>query len=457
MASAFLLTPIYTKYMKPEEYGMVALANIFQSYLSIFIAIGIDSAFTRFFFKYRKRVITNALLSTSLISIIVISVVLYLLFIIIGPSVFTAIFNTPKFTYTSFGHFIFVTTLFSISYSIIAQYYRDTENLKAFTLLAIIYFICITIGSYVGIVTLRGGAQGSIIGKMIGTLVTMVIYLAVFFYKTGFIFKIKYARQLYIYGYPLVIYALLATTFESMDRFFLNKYFTLNDLGQYNLAFVIASSIGIVLNSLQAAINPNIYKLSNLTTVDRHKQINTIYKYMLWITLFIVVLCIAVSYPVIYYFINKNYHSCIIYVPLLSIGWIGRSYFMVYSNPLFFHGKTAYLPLINVISVLIGIIANFIFIKYIGIIGVCFAVVIIKISQALLTAYFTRKTGFYNQEEYCLSKIHVTVLFVIISVVLISTQIIPDTFGYGLKYSIPLIVFALFFLLFNLPKKNIID
>ncbi|MCW3070131.1 MAG: Polysaccharide biosynthesis protein [Bacteroidetes bacterium] len=449
MASAFVLTPVYTRYMSTAEYGLVALASIFQSYLSIFIAIGIDSAFTRFFFKYRKRAITNALLSTSLISILSISLVLYIVFLAVGPFTFSVVFGTASFSYQAFGHFIFVTAMFSIAYSIIAQYYRDTENLRSFTLLAVAYFICVTVGSYIGIVTFRGGAQGSIIGKMAGTLVTMGIYLGVFFYKTGFVFKIKYARQMYIYGYPLVIYALLATTFDSMDRFFLNRNFLLSELGKYNLAFVVASTIGIVLNSMQSAISPNVYKLSNSNDPERHAQINLIYRYMLWATLFIVVACIAASYPVILHFINPDYHGCLIFIPLLALGWMGRAYFMVYSNPLFFHGKTAYLPLINGISVIIGLIANYALIHAIGIMGICLAVVIIKISQALLTALFLRKTGLFHPVEYGLKGVNTGFILITAIVLAVSSGLVPDIYGMQLKYFLPLIGFAVLFLIFN--------
>lgn len=455
MASAFVLTPVYTQYMQPEEYGIVSLANVFQSYLSIFIAIGIDSAFTRFFFKYRKRAITNALLSTSLISILVISAILYIFLLFAGPGIFSVTFDTPYFTFEAFGHFIFVTAVFSIAYSIIAQYYRDTENLGSFTILAIAYFICVTVGSYIGIVVYRGGAQGSILGKMAGTLITMTIYLCVFFYKTGFVFKIKYARQMYIYGYPLVIYSLLATTFESMDRFFLNKYFSLHQLGQYNLAFVVASTIGIVLNSLQSAISPNIYKLSNLNDPERHSQINLIYRYMLWITLFIIVACVAASYPLISYLISANYHESVIFIPLLAAAWMGRSYFMIYSNPLFFHGKTIYLPLINGISVVIGIIANLVLIKSVGVMGICLSVLVIKISQALLTMIFVKRTGLYIAEEYELKAIHISFILILCSILLISLDFIPTVGGIQLKYALPLVVYLLLFLVFkNNPLKD---
>jgi O-antigen/teichoic acid export membrane protein len=453
MASAFVLTPVYTKYMQPEEYGLIALSNIFQSYLSIFIAIGIDSAFTRFFFKYRKRKITNALLSTSLISILLISLLLYLIFLAAGPMVFSLSFDAPAFSYSAFGHFIFITTVFSISYSIIAQYYRDTENLRSFTLLALAYFIFVTAGSYAGIVIFKGGAQGSIIGKMAGTVITMVIYLIVFFYRTGFIFKIKYARQMYIYGYPLVIYSLLAITFESLDRFFLNQNYSLNMLGQYNLAFVVASTIGIVLNSMQAAVSPNIYKLSNTNDPGRHAKINLIYRYMLWATLFIIVSCIALSYPVILHFINPGYHSCLVFIPLLAAGWMGRAYFMVYSNPLFFHAKTAYLPLINGISVVIGFASNFILLRAFGIIGICASVVIIRLSQALLTMLFLKKAGLYDPVEYELRTITITFIAVLAVVALCSSGIITDAYGIPLRYIMPLSCFIIFFLIFG-PAFN---
>ncbi|MGZ4118749.1 MAG: lipopolysaccharide biosynthesis protein, partial [Bacteroidia bacterium] len=335
------------------------------------------------------------------------------------------------------------------------QYYRDSENLKAFMWLALLYFVLVTCGTFLGIVVFKGGAQGSIIGKMLGTLLTMIFYLLLFFIRTGFKFKMRYARQMYIYGYPLVAYALLATTFDSLDRFFLNKNFSLGDLGQYNLAFVVASTIGVFLNSMQAAISPNIYKLANSNDPERHKKINSIYNYMLWATFFTVVCCIAVSYPFIYYYINPKYHSSLIYIPLLAAAFISRAYFMIYANPLFIHGKTLSLPIISIASVTVGVIANIILIRAIGIIGICFAVLIIKFTQALLAALYTKKVGLYDLIEYDLKSIHISFIIIIFSITIISTNIIPDIFGLQLKYILPLIIFTILFFVFNPQIKNI--
>jgi O-antigen/teichoic acid export membrane protein len=454
MASAFLLTPIFTKYLLPEEYGVIALSNVFQSFLAIFIAIGIDAAFTRFYFKYNKHIITRALLSTALICILSISAILYVLFIFIGEYVFKISFNVSGFTFNEFGQYIFITTTFACTYSIISQYYRDTENLKSFSWLAVIYFILVTSGSYIGVVIMGLGAKGSVMGKMVGTFITMILYLFIFFSKTGFIFKKKYAIQMYIYGYPLVIYAILATTFDSMDKLFLSKYFKLSELGHYNLAFAIASTIGIILNSMQAATSPNIYKLLNSNEDNNHEQINKIYRYTILATLFIIVSCIALSYPLLNYYINERYQSSIIYVPFLSLAFLARAYFMIYSNPLFFHGKTLYLPFINGILVVIGLVANYILIKQLGIIGVPISVLIIKLSQAFLTFLVIKKTLLYNKIEYQLNQVHTLSFFVILSVIITNSNIIPDINNVKIKYALPLITFLMFFLISTIQNSK---
>jgi O-antigen/teichoic acid export membrane protein len=439
MASAFLLTPIFTKYLLPEEYGVIALSNVFQSFLAIFIAIGIDAAFTRFYFKYNKHIITRALLSTALICILSISAILYVLFIFIGEYVFKISFNVSGFTFNEFGQYIFITTTFACTYSIISQYYRDTENLKSFSWLAVIYFILVTSGSYIGVVIMGLGAKGSVMGKMVGTFITMILYLFIFFSKTGFIFKKKYAIQMYIYGYPLVIYAILATTFDSMDKLFLSKYFKLSELGHYNLAFAIASTIGIILNSNED---------------NNHEQINKIYRYTILATLFIIVSCIALSYPLLNYYINERYQSSIIYVPFLSLAFLARAYFMIYSNPLFFHGKTLYLPFINGILVVIGLVANYILIKQLGIIGVPISVLIIKLSQAFLTFLVIKKTLLYNKIEYQLNQVHTLSFFVILSVIITNSNIIPDINNVKIKYALPLITFLMFFLISTIQNSK---
>jgi len=47
----FLLLPIFTHYMTPEEYGIVSTSLILISFLSIFFSLAIQSAISRYYHK----------------------------------------------------------------------------------------------------------------------------------------------------------------------------------------------------------------------------------------------------------------------------------------------------------------------------------------------------------------------------------------------------------------------
>jgi hypothetical protein len=70
-------------------------------------------------------------------------------------------------------------------------------------------------------------------------------------------------------------------------------------------------------------------------------------------------------------------------------------------------------------------------------------------SQALLTAFFIRRAGLYHPQEYDFGRIHFVFLLLTASILIISTDLVPLIGGVQLKYILPVILFAVLFLVFN--------
>src|SRR5690606_4560576 len=100
LASNFLITPFFTRYLSPEEYGILALAALFQAYITIFISSGIDGAFSRLFFSYYKKpALLNAFFSTVLCCVAGISAAYSLLLFTFGDEIFNLVFSNKLFTF----------------------------------------------------------------------------------------------------------------------------------------------------------------------------------------------------------------------------------------------------------------------------------------------------------------------------------------------------------------------
>lgn len=446
IASSFLLTPIYAQYLSPSEYGILAIANIVQGYLSIFLTLGIDGAFTRFYFAVRtdKRE-TDSLLSTSLISILVFSLLTAILLQLAGEPLMTAFINIPGITISNFIQPILLTTSLSMCYVVFCAFYRDSENIKSFAVIALVYFILMTSCSFYGVVILHKGVQGSIYGKLVGTLLTMSFFLPNFFVRNGLRFNSGLIKKMLSYGFPILIYGLLALLFETMDRIFIKKYYTLNDLGIYNFAFIITSVIGVVITSLQSAFNPVIYKNLLDISAENEPALNQIMKRFILTALLFASICLTISYFFILFLINKTYNASLYFIPILALSFIPRAYYIIYSYPLFTHNKTKILPLINGLSIIFGIIANYILMPVLGIYGIAISVVIIKTSQALAALFFIKRLNLYNDGVYNMTEINLASRLFFIFII-IYTCLIPYYNLDLLVFFIPLPLMTIFYL-----------
>jgi hypothetical protein len=157
------------------------MTTIFQTYLSFIIACGIDSGFSRYYFKYYKKpVLTSALFSTTLLSMTAVSIFFWVILQFSGDFLFHYFFADDSFRFSEYGNLIFVNSLFTLMYTLYSQYYRDRENVRSFTTLALTYMLLLTAGSLTGLFYI-GEAKGVIIGRTTGTVLTMIFFIVYFY------------------------------------------------------------------------------------------------------------------------------------------------------------------------------------------------------------------------------------------------------------------------------------
>jgi O-antigen/teichoic acid export membrane protein len=451
LASSFFLTPLFTNHLSKEQYGFIALATIFQTYLSFIITLGIDSGFSRFYFSYnRKPALTSALFSTTLLSMSILSVIVLVIFNFSGKFLFAFFFADSRFDFSEYGNLIFVNSVFTMMYSLYLQYYRDRENIRNFVALSLTFLILFTTGSVMGLYFI-GGAKGVIIGRTAGTTLTMLLFIIAFYSRNRFILKWSYAKRMYVFGYPMVFYSLLSTTFDSIDRFLINHYESLSKVGEYNMAVVAVSVIGIIINSLNSALGPSVFRIFSETRTGKDVRITQVYRSMLAASILASTLCIAVAAPVIHTMINAGYHGAIIYIPPLAAAFIFRAYYIFYSNPLFFYYKTFYLPVINLLSVVIGIVSGYLFLQWFGILGICLTVFMIKGSQALFAFLFAKRAGFYRDEND-LQQLNMLFLLICMAVVFIIVRQVEKGASDTILNTVPFLVSVVY--IFRLYRKG---
>ena len=393
VAANFFLAPIYAKYLTPEQYALVGLSTLVQTFLTFFMSLSLDSAFSRMYFKYERRArLRTGLLSTLLIISVIASLIVFLLLYFTGDLLFRSVFSVPAFQFSNFGYWIAIITFCNVAYTFFILYYRNADRIRYYLLLNVLFFFIPVAGTLAGLILFKQGPLGAVAGRAIGCLAVMLPLILLFLAKTRFLIVKAFIYPALKYALPIIPYQLIFAGFLYLDRFFLLYYFSPHVFGVYNFAALLSGLIPVFLNALANATNPAIYreltKNNDLEKVQRYNHM------IVFAAIAVISACIAFIVPAMRLLISSSYADSYSYVGLIFLSYLPYVHYLVFALPLFFWGKTRSFPVVAIFSLLAGLTFNFIMIPQIGIWAVCLSLFSIRITQ-LLTAYlFNKKFGY---------------------------------------------------------------
>lgn len=452
IAVNFLLAPLYSHYLLPDQNGILGQANMYQGFLAIFLGLSIDGAFTVFYFDYYKKPkILNAYISTLMAFLFLMGIAFTIILFFCGDFLLSFFQKNTVFTYSKYGIWIVILCLSTIIQSIFLSYHRNAQNVKKYAMVSLSYFFVSVAFILMGVVYFNAGAFGSVVGRSVGYLFVTLILLLFFYYKVPFFFKFKFLKTSLKYSVPLVPYLLLLTLHANIDRILVERNFTLHDLGIYNFAFLISGTVSVLIYAIHNTLNPSVYKLLHEDEEKNAPRVNQFFKIFQLVNLFIMCAGLAVVNPFVELFIDKNYHSILPYIGVLFLAYIFKVDYIIYATSLFFYRKTKWMFLITLTSFAIGLGSNFILIPIFGVFGVCLSVLVINFTQMLVVYFLISKYNFHKKPYFNLKENHM--FSAAILGVFFLLYYIFSFLHINLKYInyVPLISF-LFLIPFSLPS-----
>lgn len=422
MAANFVMVPLLTSHLTTEEYGLLSVSNIFQGVIAVFMLIGLDAALARFYFRYyKKRKLLHANYSTGILFILGLSAIIFVLLYFFGDNLLGLLFKNDRFHFHDYGIATFFLAISTILYTIMLAYYRNEENIKMYATLSIMSLFALVGGILIGVVYLEKAAYGNIMGRACAMSLMILVYLIIYFKGKPFIFRLKSLKPMLQYGLPFVPYFFLLLASSSLDQWIIERKLQLNILGEYNFAFQLASLCSVFTYAIYNAIGPRVYKLmsEDESGYKNEEAIANLLRLFHLIVILIVVGEIAIIAPVLELIIaNKEYHNSLYFINLLILSWLPHMYYMLYSIPLMFFNKTKFLPVITFIGLSVGVLINLLVTPIWGIIGVCFATIVIKITVFAASYWIGTKQGILHLPYYRLGRNHLMAVVVFLSVLL---------------------------------------
>ncbi len=239
---AFLLLPIYTRYLDPAEYGALELLNALSGILFACLLLGLPSALNKCFHRdcESSRDRASILATTLALETPVLLVVGGVLFAFAEPLGMAVIGQSG---YGPLVRLAVATAVVLSLMAIVLASFRARERAVAFVALNLTQFIPAMVLNILFVVRFRLGVQGVLWGNLISGLLALALGLLVA--RRGAMLELnrRLVRPLLRFGLLLVPVMLATWAIDMSDRYVLRVFRSLEEVAVYGVGY----KIGMVL------------------------------------------------------------------------------------------------------------------------------------------------------------------------------------------------------------------
>jgi O-antigen/teichoic acid export membrane protein len=242
--SGIILLPLYTKFLPIEEFGLLALLEITYLLILSLSSFGMKNALMRFYWDKDLKGREKSLFYTSYLFNVFISILTILAAFLVLKNFSGQLFNTPL------SRNLFLAFMASSLIRILV----DTPLLlmriqqKAFRQTSLqIMMLVVSVSLTVYLIGIRGmGIEAIFLAQFVANLLALLALAKYIFKHIDFKFDGALLRELLHFGIPLFLSNLLSVVLVMSDRFVLNYFGTLENVGNFSLAFKISNIIQVV-------------------------------------------------------------------------------------------------------------------------------------------------------------------------------------------------------------------
>ena len=373
-AIPFLLLPILTAYLTPEDYGIVDIFYNISIIATPVIGLSIVQSISRYYFEEidLAKFITTVFLILSGVGLLLI--LAGLLFTLLATDFIADLGIPPMLIVVAL-----IYTLFSQISEILLTVWRVSYKTVKFGTFRVLKTAMDLGLSILLIVAFKMGWEGRIIPQVLVAILFGGVACFIL-YRNGHLLKPKinkeYKKEALSFSVPLIFHTLGGNLIGFSDRFFILFMLGLTNVGIYSVGYQIGMVIALLQNSFNQAWVPFFFeRLKENKAQEKLRIVKITYGY--FALLLIVALFFYFITPIIYkYFIGDAFDSGATVVLWVLLGYAFQGMYKMAVNYLFYLKKTKLIAYCTLFTLVLNLILNYILIKMNGITGAAQATLI---------------------------------------------------------------------------------
>jgi len=372
-AVPFLMLPVLTRYLTPEDYGIISVFAVVVSILAVFTGLSIHGAINVNFFKMQKdelKVFVGNCLIILNISTLFVFVVVYLLHPIILERLAMEMEWLIVAVALAFAQFLTTINLLLWMAEQRPKPYSAYQISQTFTVTALSLLMVVGFGM---------NWEGQLIATAIGTLLFSVISFA-FIVKRGYLIlqpNKEHIIDALKFGVPLIPHQLAGWIKTGADRIVLMSVLGATATGIYAVGYQIGMIIGVLVTAFHKAWSPYMFKtLSNEPTMENKKKIVR-FTYIYFVGILLFAICFAyLTKLFLPYFLGEKFTASAEFILYFAVAFAFQGMYFMVGNYILYTKATHILAYVTFGTAVLHVGLLYLFINANGAIGAAQASVI---------------------------------------------------------------------------------
>ena len=394
---SFLLLPLYTSYLTPNDYGILSMVLFISTFFSPLASLGMTNAVFRRFNLHSDKNLQNLSLSTANVSVFIIS--LFLLSIGIVFSEHISLFLVDSKEYYTLIYLCFITSFFNSIGSVFTVIMRAKRKVKELSIFRIISLVFTIVPTIILVVYYNLGVYGVIWGNLVGSI---FYYLSLIIYSFNLVqikFDFKEFSELFNYGYPFMPHRLFTYGFVFLGQYSVKEFFGLDDAGLFNIALKFSLPLTLIVTSIQTSWVPIKFQIHREEGDNARPLLSNLTNLY-----FVLMSCIFITYllfasDILKLMTNEAFHTSSLFLPFVLLIPICQGIFHMLGTGFEITKNTKPMPFVSGTGFLVLGIIIYIFKDNLNITTLIFSIVFCWLLMGAIMRLFSRKR-FYIKIYY---------------------------------------------------------
>jgi O-antigen/teichoic acid export membrane protein len=392
---SFFLLPIFVDYLDARDYGVLGILGSLEVIGKIVFRFGLDGSFMRFFYDCEDETDRRRLASTIFFFLLALNGAVLTPLLIFAPRIATSLFGTPA--YATALRLLLVNT-FAIGFTFLPFHVLRIERRSTiFSALTLARSVMTIVLRVVFVILLRMHVTGIYLADVLVTAGVMMALTRWFAPLIRPIFSWTTLKETLAFGAPRVPHAGAQQVMAVGDRFILNMFARVDEVGIYQIAVSFGLTEKLFLSAFESAWAPFYY--ATVREADAGRVFRTVTTYGFAVLVLLTAglsatgrdLVQAMTHGRIMAPSDPRWVQVSTVVTWTAVGVLLQGVYLLTSIGLNITKQTQYYPIATMVAAATNVGLNFLLIPKYGMVGAAWANGACYAVQAVLGYVFSQR------------------------------------------------------------------